>query len=281
MKRILITLCFLGCLLGAGTGRADETTIEVTSQGAVEVVPDMMWIEGRLSGSGDVKEAKKIIDGLKDDIRKVLEEPSFADIKVEYSKRSVTAGAGSPADMQRQFMEMMGEGGMPTEADAAFTLSESFRLAIKGVTDENFSAETERMIQLAEALTEKQIKLGQMANPMMSYYDGQNMGQFMRVGLSNPAEVWKTASRAAFEDAQSKATTLAEIVGGKLGSAVSVSVDTNEAGNDDMQQGLQELIVAQSIGMVSSARSGVSQGQLDRIPVKVSLRVRFSFSPAK
>ncbi|MBL8856454.1 MAG: hypothetical protein JNK57_21000, partial [Planctomycetaceae bacterium] len=52
--------CLVACLWFSTPLFADET-IEVTSQGTVEVVPDMIWIEGNLSGSGDVAEAQKIV----------------------------------------------------------------------------------------------------------------------------------------------------------------------------------------------------------------------------
>lgn len=280
MNLKFMSWCLMGCFVFVVDLRSDET-IEVTSQGAVEVVPDMIWIEGRLSGSGDMTEAKKILDGLKSDIRKVVEAPQFADVKIEYSKRSVSAGANSAGDMQRQFMEMMGEGAAPANMDGMFTVAEDFRLVVAGLTEENFPAEAERMLELAVALTDKQIKLGQSANPMMPYYDGQSLGQFMRVGLSDPDRVWKMASSAAFDDARSKATNLAEIAGGKLGSATSIAVEAHDSGTNELQAGLQELIVAQYSGRSSTARSGVSQSYLDRIPVKVTLRVRFAYTPAK
>jgi uncharacterized protein YggE len=280
MNLKFMSWCWMGCFVFVVDLRSDET-IEVTSQGAVEVVPDMIWIEGRLSGSGDRTEAKKILDGLKSDIRKVVEAPQFADVKIEYSKRSVSTGASSAGDMQRQFMEMMGEGAAQADLDGMFTVAEDFRLIVAGLTEENFPAEAERMLELAVALTDKQIKLGQSANPMMPYYDGQSLGQFMRVGLSDPDRVWKTASSAAFDDARSKATNLAEIAGGKLGSAMSIAVEAHDSGTNELQAGLQELIVAQYSGRSSTARSGVSQSYLDRIPVKVTLRVRFAYTPAK
>lgn len=280
MKRVHGLCCLVWCLWCSTPLVADET-IEVTSQGAVEVVPDLIWIEGSLSGSGDVTEAKKILSGLKEDIRQVLEEAPFANVKLEYTNRSVTSGANSAMDMQRQMMEMMGEGGAPADTDGIYTLAEDYRLVLSGLTEENFLAESERMLQLAEALSDKQIKLGRPANPMMPYYNGQNVGQFMRVGLSDPDRVWKTASQAAFENARAKALALAEIAGGKLGSAISLSVDSHDVGSDDIQSGVQELIVAQFSGISSSARSGVSQTSLDRIPVKVTLRVRFAFVPGK
>ncbi|MDP1561694.1 MAG: SIMPL domain-containing protein [Pirellulaceae bacterium] len=278
MKRVHWLCGLVWCLVCSASLVADEA-IEVTSQGAVEVVPDMIWIEGSLSGSGDVTEAKKILSGLKDDIRQVLEDATFANVKLEYTNRSVTSGANSAMDMQRQMMQMMGEGGAPAETEGMFTLAEDFRLVLSGLTEANFLAESERMLQLAEALSDKQIKLGRPTNPMMPYYNGQNMGQFMRVGLSDPDRVWKTASQAAFENARAKAAALAEISGGKLGSAISLSVDSNDAGAEDVQSGVQELIVARFSGISSSARSGVSQTSLDRIPVKVTLRVRFAFVP--
>jgi hypothetical protein len=268
----------VGLMLGWTSLVANET-IEVTSQGAIEVVPDMVWIEGTLSGGGDLSEAKKIIGGFKEDIRKVLLDEQFANVKVEYNKRSVTSGGNGAMDVQRQMMEMMGEGAPPSDSEGTFTLSENFRLVVTGLTDENFEAEAERMLELAVALSDKQIKLGHAANPMLPYYNGQNVGQFLRVGLSDPDRIWKSASQSAFENARTKATALAEISGGKLGRALSISVDSQDSAQGDVQLGLQELIVAQYTGVSSAARSGVSQTYLDRIPVKVTLRVRFEFTP--
>lgn len=270
--------CLVACLWFSTPLFADET-IEVTSQGTVEVVPDMIWIEGNLSGSGDVAEAQKIVSGLKDDIRKVLEDSKFANIKIEYHKRSVTSGANSAMDVQQQLMGMMGEVAAPADTDGVFTLAEDFRLVATGLTEENFQAEAERMLQLAVALSEKQIKLGRPANPMVSYYNGENMGQFMRVGLSDPDRVWKLASQSAFENAKSKAAALAEIASGTLGSAQSISVDTPADEPDDVDRGIQQVIVAQLGGISSAMGTGVSQTYLDRIPVKVTLRVRFAFEP--
>lgn len=277
MKLAVMTSVLIVCSWLVSGLRADET-IEVTSEGAVEVVPDLIWIEGSLSGSGDVAEAKKILAGLKEDIRKVLEDSEFKDVKIEYARRSVSAGANSAMDVQRQMMEMMGDGGPPAETDGIFTLTENFRLTLSGVTDANLLDESERMLRLAEALSDKQIKLGQAPNPM-AYYNGQNMGQFMRVGLSDPDRVWKMASEAAFESAKSKATALAEIAGGKLGNAVSISVEPVGVEADSMPMGVQ-AIIASSFG-VASGSGTVSHDCLDRIPLRVSLRVHFAFLSAK
>lgn len=277
MKLAVMTSVFMVCSCLVSGLRADET-IEVTSEGVVEVAPDMIWIEGSLSGSGDVAEAKKVLAGLKGDISKVLEDADFKDIKIEYGRRNVSAGANG-MDMQRQMMEMMGNGGPPAETDGIFTMSENFRMTLSGVTEASLLEESERMLRLAEALSDKQINLGQAPSPNgMVYYDGENMGQFMRVGLSDPDRVWKMASQSAFEAAKLKATALAEIAGGDLGKAVSLSV---ENGVDDFEEGQMPFPrILMTTGVVSStANSGISQECLDRISAKVRLRIRFEFLP--
>ncbi|MBL8892886.1 MAG: SIMPL domain-containing protein [Planctomycetaceae bacterium] len=276
MKLTAITSVLVACAWLATGLQADET-IEVTSEGVVEVAPNLIWIEGSLSGSGDLAEAKKVLAGLKEDIRKVLENEDFKDIKIVYGSRNVTAGPNNAMDMQRQMMEMMGEGGPPADTDGIFTLSENFRLTLSGITEAKLLDESERMLRLSEALTDKQIKLGQAPNPM-AYYNGQNMGQFMRVGLEDPDLAWKQASQTAFTSAKSKATALAEIAGGDLGKAVSVSVENNLADPEQGQMGLPGVVMA--MGLISSAApAGVSQASLDRISVKVQLRIRFEFIP--
>jgi len=260
-----------------------DTTIEVTSQGAVEVAPDIIWIEGQLSGSGDLPEAQKILQGLKGDIGKALDNPEFAAVKVEYSRRLVRVGGNSQADIQRQMMEMMGEGPAQGNDSGEFTVSEDYRLVLSGLTPDNFADATERMLQLASALSDRQIKLGKQTgmNPYNPFGDGLNAGQFLRVGLADPAAVWKSASQAAFANAQSQAGDLAEIAGGKLGPALSISVDSQaHAADDDSVGGLQELFLAQYSGVSPLARSEVSRTQLDNIPLRVTLRVRFAFQPA-
>jgi hypothetical protein len=266
-----------------GSPLAADQTIEVTSQGAVEVMPDVIWIEGQLVGSGDMKEAEKILQGLQDDIRKALADPQFASIKTQYSKRSISAGGATAADIQRQMMEMMGEGPPAAESEGVFTIVEDFRLVNGGLTEENFSAEVERMLALATALSDKQIKLTKIANNVFNpYAEGQNVGRFMRVGLSDPEQVWKTASQAAFQNARSRAETLAEIAGGNLGPALSISVDSEqEVMSDSASEGLRELIIAQYGGASSATKTGLAQHHLDKIPVKVTLRVRFAYLPAK
>lgn len=286
----LVGLLMVGTLGTAPTSQAagpvaprQDTTIEVTSQGAVEVAPDIIWIEGQLSGSGDLPEAQKILTGLKGDIGKALDDPEFAAVKVEYSRRLVRAGGNSQADIQRQMMEMMGEGPADTSPTDEFTMSEDFRLVLSGLTPENFEEATARMLKLAGALTDRQIKLGKLTgmNPYNPYGDGLNAGQFLRVGLADPAGVWKSASQAAFANAQSQASDLAEIAGGKLGPALSISVDSQgHAPDDDSVGGLQELFLAQYSGVSSATRSEVSRTTLDKIPLRVTLRVRFAFRPA-
>jgi len=261
---------------------AADQTVEVTSQGVVEVLPDVIWIEGQLVGSGDMKEAEKILQGLQDDIRKALSVPQFSQVKTQYSKRTLSAGGSSAADIQRQMMELMGEGAPASDSEGVFTLAEDFKLIISGLTEENFAAEVERMMALATALSDKQIKLTKIANNVFNpYAEGQNLGRFMRVGLSDPEQVWKTASQAAFQNARSKAETLAEIAGGKLGPALSISVDSEQDFHGEPPgDGLRELIIAQYGGVGSTVKTGLSQHHLDKIPVKVTLRVRFAYRPA-
>lgn len=269
--------------LVAGPWTPQDTTIEVSSPGAVEVAPDILWIEGRLSGTGDLPEAEKILAGLKGDIAKALDDPDFAAVKVEYSRRAVRVGGNSPEDIQRQMMEMMGEGPADTNSTGEFTMSEDFRLVLSDLTPENFDEATARMLKLAGALTDRQIKLGKQTgmNPYNPYGDGLNAGQFLRVGLADPAAVWKLASQAAFANAQKQASSLAEIAGGTLGPAVSIVVDSQgHASDDDSIGGLQELFLAQYSGVASTTRSEVSRSTLDKIPLRVTLRVRFAFRPA-
>jgi len=260
-----------------------EASIEVTSQGAVEVSPDIIWIEGRLSGSGLLPEAQKIVTGLKGDIGKALDDPDFAGVAVEYSRRMVRVGGNTAEDMQRQMMEMMGEGPADSGPTGEFTISEDFRLVLSGLTPEDFEAATARMLKLAEALSDRQIKLGKQAglNPYNPFGEGLAAGQFLRVGLADPAGVWKSASQAAFANARSQASSLAEIAGGKLGPALSISVDSQgHSSDDDPVSGLQELFLAQYSGVSSATRSDVSRSTLDKIPLRVTLRVRFAFQPA-
>lgn len=286
---LIIGSLLLGSWAGAASLAASpwtplqEASIEVTSQGAVEVAPDIMWIEGRLSGSGDLPEAQKILAGLKGDISKALDDPEFAEVKVEYSRRLVRAGGNSAEDMQRQMMEMMGEGPAAANPTGEFTMSEDFRLVLSGLTPENFEAATARMLKLAGALTDRQIKLGKQTglNPYNPFGEGANPGQFLRVGMAEPAAVWKSASQAAFASAQSQASSLAEIAGGRLGPALSIAVEPQGHGSDDASvDGLQELFLAQYSGAIASTRSEVSQATLEKIPVRVTLRVRFAFQPA-
>ncbi len=260
-----------------------DTAIEVTSQGAVEVAPDIIWIEGQLSGSGDLPEAQKILTGLKGDIGKALDDPEFAAVKVEYSRRLVRVGGNSQADIQRQMMEMMGEGPAVGNESGEFTVSEDYRLVLSGLTPDNFGDATERMLKLASALSDRQIKLGKQSgmNPYNPFGEGLTAGQFLRVGLADPAGVWKSASQAAFAKAQSQANDLAEIAGGKLGPALSISIESQgHASDDDSVGGLQELFVAQYSGVSPATRSEVSRNTLDMIPLRVTLRVRFAFRPA-
>lgn len=265
--------------IGATPQVSGNDSIDVRGVGVVEVTPDSIWVQGKLTGSGTMEEAKKIIAGYHEDINKVLADEAFQGIKVAYNNLAVKAGGSSQSDMQIQMLQMMGEAPPTEEADGVFTFSEDFRLTVTGVTDENFEELRDRMLQLASALSDKQITLGS-GGMSFNPYMGMEMGggDFLQVGLSDPRSAWKNASRTAFADAKAKAESLAEIAGGVLGPARSIRVDEMPLNEDTTgSPSVTEVVIALA-NMGGPQGLGKAQASLDKVKVRVDLAVSFGFS---
>ena|GEM_PF-1296251 len=264
-----------------------QDTIDVAGVGTAFAMPDTLIIRGRISGSGEVKDATKIIDGLKGDITKAMTDEAFAGVKMSFGSRKIEAGINSNDDPRIAMMEMMGEQ-MPSDEDmGAFNMSESFDLSITGLTEENFDDKINLMTQLATALNDRQIKLGANKDANYSPYNfmGSKEESFLQVRLSSSKTAWKEASKLAFEDAKEKAETLAEISGGSLGRVVAIA--SSEVGINDEPamaiQVIQEMYSGITGGPSGSAydesnHSVISQSRLAKIAVSVRLEVRFSFT---
>lgn len=247
--------------------------IEVSGEGEVRVLPDQIFLTGELDGNGELAEAKKMIDGYKSDIDKVMANEAFAAVKLVYKERSV--GIGSDASRMEAQMMMNGEIVNNTSSESSVRLTQTFELSLDQLSEENFDANIETMKQLASSLQDVQIRMGTTVGnsytALMQSQGGQD--QYIRVRLSDRKRGWTMASTAAFVEAKEKATLLAEIAGGQLGPALSIStVLQTDSSNSDL------LPIMQMYGMAAGFNAGSNeQVDLNKIPVKVKMVVKFSF----
>ena len=241
------TLMTIGFLFVGVAAVADEQGITVTGTGEVLASPDCLEIDIGASGSAELT-ADAIIK-YRDRLRRVTEAFKKLDIEHLQVKRGELS-IGNVADEQHPHPRV--------------TIARALRIVVTGIRE----MPDEELLTVIGKVIDAAKDTGAAGE------EAQSRMFTVRFALQDPKSVREKACRKALEDAKEQASRLANLAGGRLGRAVSVT-DMPAAVDYPTVTEVIQAIYGGDENLQPEEQGRIVSGGLKDIPVRVSLRVRF------
>jgi uncharacterized protein len=273
-KRYLISFCGSMLLLAGPTIQAaEEPGITVLGTGEVLAKPDCLEIDVQASAAAELTgDAVLKYDDTLRRIRAAFTKLDMTDLNVVERELSITSGA----DAAGGIAAMAGQN--KAAAKANVHLARCLRLVVRRI-DKMPEADVIGVIgKLLDAAKDAGATVGKEGGSaailqMMGRSGGSS--PVVRFIVERPEDKREQAYRKAFDEAAARAARLAKLAHARLGRAISIE-EVAAAANKEM--GAQERMIAAIYGIETAAAddSRLSSDKLVDIPVRITLRVRFS-----
>ncbi|HTQ40354.1 MAG TPA: SIMPL domain-containing protein [Pirellulales bacterium] len=285
MLPILAAIATAGC--GGAFAAAQElgsptNGITVSASGETKVKPNKLEIEVKTSVSAELtgdavvkyrdalKRAKQAIENLKLDNLQVLDE-------------GVNIASNAPAPNGGYQMAtpvgVITQGGS-TGPKPEIALSKSLRLTISGIDKLSEEEVIALVAKLLDAVKDAGLATISLNTNGETGPDGQPLASPLVIFTAEDVSAaHQKATEQAFHHAQEKAQQIAQLSGGMLGPASAVEETAALSANNDDSAAMGMLAAIYSGGTLTGNDVSVKSSMLAELPVRVSLRVRFSLQP--
>lgn len=275
---VLMTGCAACAFVGAAAA-ADEAGITVTGTGEALARPDRVEIDLTVAGTAEL--TGDAIVKYNDMLRRTTD--AFAalkldDLTIEQRSLEFTSGGGGNAAQQAA---LLGVADPNASLKPEVGISRSLRVVL---ADVGKLPEDELMETIGKLLDTAQdagaaVAGGGNEDALVARMMGvqASSSAVATFVVENPEESRERAYQRAFDAAKARAERLAALSGGRLGVVLSIE-ETQDLGGEDEEEGMQEKMIkaVYGIGGGSEADGRLTSKKLGDIPVRVSLRVRFS-----
>jgi uncharacterized protein YggE len=255
---------------------AQEPGITVLGTGEVLAKPDCLEIEVRASAEAELTgdAVVKYDDSLRR-IRGAFTKLDVKDLAVEERELSVASGAEAAGGLAAVMAAQN-----KAASKANIQLTRSLRLVVRKI-DKLPEAEVIGTIsKLLDASKDAGAKIGKEGSSALLQAIGQGGGAspVVHFVVEHPEEMREQAYQKAFDEATARARRLAKLAQSRLGQAV--SIEEIAAAAPAKEAGMQERMLSAIYGIetTSSDDPRLSSDKLIDIPVRVTLRVRFSLA---
>ena len=247
---------------------AEARSIEVVGSGKASAKPDVLVLQGFVTAKDKTaKEVMAEFNQIKKSLEETINPMDFPGVEIEYEGPVFEPDSGGANPMV-----MMGGGG--GKEPEGYSLSQSIKIRIGIDGDEPEKSILKNLSKLVDSAETTGVTFTKSLSPMAGVYAGiyGNKSKSLALGELEDAETLnKEAALAAFAEAKSKAESLAELAGGKLGKVVSIKdEETSDNNNSEPMAAYMKMIM----GNQSQKRSD----SINKIEVTRSLRVKFELT---
>jgi len=262
-------------LLAAGSGSlaaaADEAGITVAETGVAEAMPDSVELIGTVTGSAEL--AGDAVEKYRGNKRRALE--ALTSLKIPGMTvvgSGLAVNSGNPANPMAAFQGVQND--QPKLADKV-SVQEKLAIKLAGVDTMSADDLLKAIMRIVDVAKDTGLAIGPGPKGMIEMQiNGETPSALATFKLSDPEPLRKKAYAAALKQARGSAEQLAQLAGVRLGEIVSIhetALASKEAKGDDVSG-----IYAAIFGRATGASTDYSATQLEMIPVRVTLRVRFA-----
>jgi uncharacterized protein YggE len=261
---------------------AEDVGIAVTGTGEVQAKPTSLEID--LQASGNAELTSDALVKYRDALGRV--KTAFEELKLpglSFEQRALSIQNNGGAVNGNAVMAI--DGGPQPAAKTQIDINRSLRLKVTGLADMNEEQLTELIGKLLDTAKDAGANLvpgGDATASMFARMYGQQVSSsVVTYVVDNADEHRKEAYRLAFEKARTNAVRLADLAGVQLGKVLSVAETT---GNSGGSTSAQARIMAAMYGvddLGESAEHRITSDKFDKIPINITLRVRFAIEERK
>lgn len=256
---------------------AEEGGITVVGTGQVMAKPDCLEIDVRASAEAELTgDAVVKYDDTLRRIRAAFAKLDMKDLSVEDRELSVASGTEAAGGIAA-VMAVQNK----AAAKSNFQIARSLRLVVRKIDKQQESDVIDTISKLLDAAKDAGATVGKDggSNALLQMMGrGGGTTPVVLFVVEHPEELREQAYRKAFDEATARATRLAKLANARLGRATSIE----EVAAAAPESGVQERMISAVYGIETpgSNDSRLSSDKLIDIPVRVTLRVRFSLDNA-
>jgi len=276
-SKIVLALLLAACMAWSSLLVAAEQGISVSGTGEVLAKPSHVEID--VSAAAAAELTADAIQKYRDSLRRTTEAFGKLDMKgLKIEQRELSFANSTPGGGAAGMVAGLVGGGAPA-AKPQVDISRSLRLVLEGIDQMEEAALMETIGTLLDTARDAGATIGQSSSSsaLLAQMMGRQAGSTSMVTfvVDNAAQQHEKAYQQAFAEAKSRATRLAKLAGAKLGSVISIE-EAADASKDDAS--VQEQLITTIYGIGSKPKGGIrlTSDKLGDIPVRVTLRVRFS-----
>ncbi|HEX7446120.1 MAG TPA: SIMPL domain-containing protein [Pirellulales bacterium] len=246
--------------------RADDRAITVTGSGEAMANPDLLEIELHAAGEAELMaDATTKYEGAVRRITGALNKLEIAGLKIE--PRGIRISDRSADGDDEGGVVVFGPGGGRQAATKSSTgISRSLRVVVPKIDEFSEAEVIATIAKLLDAAKDAGAAIGppRRSNYYMVSADGEQLEPaVVTFVVADPEAAREEAYRKAFTDATQRATRLAMLAGAKVGAVLSAEEADSEH-------------VVYYPGRGNRGETRLISGTLEKIPVRVTLRVRFA-----
>jgi uncharacterized protein YggE len=271
----IVLTALLSALSPSGTRGADGITVS----GAGEVPTKPSRVEIDLSAGAAAELTGDAIVKYQDSLRRTLDAFKKMDLKnLKIEQRSLSFESTGGAASENAFVQ---PGAAPTSVKSQIDITRSLRVVLSEADQLSEAELMDTIGKLLDAAKDAGAKIGaRTENALLMRMMGQTASATPVVTfvVEDAAPAREKAYQAAFDQAKARAARLARLAGRRLGRVESVEEGVETSGKNEA--GMQERMITAIYGVSSNSDeedSRLTSQKLADIPVRVTLRVRFTF----